>query len=136
MYSWLVGRIVRRSFAQFNEGNIDAILASFGEGARFVFPGDHSFAADTGDPDAISAWFTRFVALGPHFAIEDVLACGPPWNMRVAVRFDDRVGLASGRTYQNQGMQYLRMRWGKVQLDRIFLDTQALAAVDSELTGE
>lgn len=32
-------------------------------------------------------------------------------------------------------MQYLRMRWGRIQLDRIFLDTQALAAADSELTG-
>jgi ketosteroid isomerase-like protein len=109
--------------------------ARFAMTRGFVFPGDDSFAADTRDPDAIAAWFTRFVALGPHFEIKDGLACGPPWNMRVAVRFDDHITLASGEPYENQGMQYLRMRWGRIQLDRIFLDTQALAAADSELTG-
>jgi hypothetical protein len=64
-----------------------------------------------------------------------VLACGLPWSMRVAVRFDDRITLASREPYENQGMQYLRMRWGRIELDRIFLDTQALAAADPELTG-
>lgn len=57
----------------------------FASDAHFVFPGLHSFAADLTDPEQIRAWFERFVALGPHFEIADVIASGSPWNMRVAV---------------------------------------------------
>jgi ketosteroid isomerase-like protein len=107
----------------------------FASDAHFVFPGRHSFAADLRDPDQIQAWFERFVALGPHFEVTDVIASGPPWNMRVGVRFADRIALPDGRDYANQGMQYLRLRWGRIRLDRIFLDTQAIAEIDPLLTA-
>ncbi len=75
------------------------------------------------------------MALGPHFEIADVLVSGPPWNMRVGVRFADRIALPDGRNYENEGMQYLQLRWGRVRLDRIFLDTQVIADADPLLTA-
>jgi ketosteroid isomerase-like protein len=135
MFSWLVGRVVRRTFARLLAGEVDAVLAGFDPDARFVFPGEHSFAADLDDHESIRAWFTRFAGVGLTFVIEDVLVAGPPWNMRVAVRFTDRTKLADGSTYENHGVQYLRMRWGRIRLDQIYVDTQALAAVDRELSA-
>lgn len=105
----------------------------FAQDAHFFFPGRHSFAADLRDPGQIRAWFERFVALGPHFEIADVIVSGPPWNMRVGVRFADHFDLPNGTRYENEGMQYLRLRWGRIKLDRIFLDTQAVAAIDPML---
>jgi len=98
--------------------------------ARFFFPGRHSFAADLSQPAEIRAWFERFVALGPHVEISDVIVSGPPWSMRVGVRFADGITLPDGSHYANEGMQYLRLSWGRVRLDRIFLDTQAVADLD------
>jgi ketosteroid isomerase-like protein len=133
MYAWLVGMLVRRGFRKLNAGDVSGALAMFAPGARFLFPGRHSFAADLTDPDQIRAWFERFVALGPHFQVADVIVSGPPWDMRVGVRFADRIALPNGDHYHNEGMQYVRLRWGRVTLDRIFLDTQAVADIDPVL---
>jgi ketosteroid isomerase-like protein len=133
MYAWLVGMIVRRGFRKLNAGDVSGALQMFAPDAHFFFPGRHSFTADLRDHDQIQAWFDRFVALGPHFEIADVIASGPPWNMRVAVRFADRIEFANGNRYENEGMQYLRLRWGRIRLDRIFLDTQAVADIDRVL---
>ena len=134
MYAWLVGLLVRRGFRQLNAGEVSGALDTFASDAHFFFPGRHSFAADLRDPEQIRAWFERFVALGPHFEIADVIASGPPWNMRVGVRFSDRIALPDGGEYRNEGMQYVRLRWGRVWLDRVFLDTQAVADADPLLT--
>jgi ketosteroid isomerase-like protein len=135
MYAWLVGLLVRRGFRKLNAGDPSGALESFAADARFVFPGRHSWAADLSDPQQIRAWFERFVKLAPHFEIADVIASGPPWNMRVAVRFSDRIALPDGGEYRNEGMQYVRLRWGRVQLDRVFLDTQAVADADHTLAA-
>jgi ketosteroid isomerase-like protein len=130
MYAWLVGIAIRRGFRRLNAGDPSGALGRFAPDAHFFFPGRHSWAADLRDPDQIRAWFQRFVALCPHFEIADVIVSGPPWNMRVGVRFSDRIALSGGGEYRNEGMQYVRIRWGRVRLDRIFLDTQELAAAD------
>ena len=135
MYAWFVGLFVRRGFRKLNAGDLSGALDMFATDAHFLFPGRHSFAADLRDPERIQAWFERFVALGPHFEIADVIASGPPWNMRVAVRFSDRIALPDGAEYRNEGMQYVRLRWGRVRLDRIFLDTQTVADADPLLTA-
>jgi ketosteroid isomerase-like protein len=133
MYAWVVGVLVRRGFRKLNAGDPSGALAMFAPDAHFVFPGRHSFAGDLRDPDQIRVWFERFVALSPHVEIADVIASGPPWNMRVGVRFADRIALPNDEHYENEGMQYLRLRWGRVRLDRIFLDTQAVADLDALL---
>lgn len=135
MVSWVVGRLVRRGFRRLNAGDPSAVLAMFAPDARFVFPGRHSFATDADDPALVRAWFDRFVALGPHVDVIDVLASGTPWNLRVAVRFADRIERPGGVHYENEGMQYLRLRWGRVLLDELFLDTQAVADLDAQLAA-
>jgi ketosteroid isomerase-like protein len=135
MVSWLVGLLVRRGFRRLNAGDPSVALGMFAADARFIFPGRHSFAADVDDPAQVRAWFDRFVALQPHVDVIDVLACGPPWNLRVGVRFADHIERPNGVHYENEGMQYLRLRWGRVRLDQLFLDTQAVAAFDAQLAA-
>jgi hypothetical protein len=91
---------------------------------RFRFPGTSSFSADTATSEELTAWIVRFAALRPHYEILDVLVGGPPWNTRVAVRLRDRIG----DDYSNEGMQYLRMRWGKMIADEVFVDTERIVA--------
>jgi hypothetical protein len=52
-----------------------------------------------------------------------VLVSGPPWNMRVAWHLTDSIGAH----YTNEGIVYLRMSWGKVRSERVFLDTEAVS---------
>lgn len=135
MYSWIVGRAVRRLIARLNAGDKRAIMRTYADDARLVFPGDSSFAGDHRGKGELEPWFERFVGLGPTFVIHDVAVAGPPWNMRVFFRFSDRIAIPGGGEYRNEGMEYLRIRWGKTREQRVYLDTQKVADFDARLTA-
>jgi ketosteroid isomerase-like protein len=135
MYSWIVGRALRVLFARLNAGDLRLILRGFAPDAHLVFPGRSSFAGDHRGRREIGAWLERFVGLGPHFEIHDVAAAGPPWNMRVFFRFSDRIPIPGGGEYSNEGMEYVRMSWGRIREQRVYLDTEKVADFDSRLAA-
>ena len=67
----------------------------------------------------------------PPSTIHDVTAAGPPWNLRVAFRFSDRIG----DDYANEGVEYMRIKWGKLREQRVYLDTEKVAALDARLSA-
>jgi ketosteroid isomerase-like protein len=135
MYSWIVGRAVRWLTGRLNSGDKRTIMRTFADDAHLVFPGDSSFAGDHHGRGELDAWFERFFGLGPAFVIHDVAVAGPPWNMRVFFRFSDRIPIPGGGEYRNDGMEYLRIRWGKTREQRVYLDTQKVADLDARLAA-
>ncbi|MFL5910107.1 MAG: nuclear transport factor 2 family protein [Gaiellaceae bacterium] len=133
MVSRLVERVFRAVITRLNTGDPRPVVRLFANDARFVFPGESSFGGDHRGRAEIGAWFERFAALGPHFTIHDVTVAGPPWNMRAAVQFSDRIAVPGGNDYTNEGVIWLRMRWGRVLEDRTYLDTQRVASLDAQL---
>jgi ketosteroid isomerase-like protein len=134
MRRWLVHKVFGWMTARFAEGDCELVLKLMAEDARFVFPGTSSFAADITGKAGIDRWLRRFVAMHPTYQIVDVVVSGPPWNTRLGVTVRDRIG----DDYSNEAMHYLVMRWGKVCYDRVFLDTEAVAAFEQrhpELAG-
>lgn len=77
-----------------------------------------------------AAWFAQLFAAFPDFAIEPlaVVVAGPPWATVAASRFRVAATLPDGNAYANEGMQFLRIRFGKIVEDRIYEDTTKLAA--------
>ena len=133
MYSWIVGRALRALVDRLNAGDARALARTFADDAHLVFPGRSSFAGDHRGRRDIEAWLERFVALRPRFAVHDVAVAGPPWSMRVCFRFTDRIPIPDGGEYENEGMEYLRIRWGRVREQRVYLDTQKVADFDARL---
>jgi ketosteroid isomerase-like protein len=133
MYSWIVKQALRRLEKQLTAGEVDKLMAAFADDAVLVFPGDSSFGGEHRGKPAIRAWVERFVSLRPEFDIHEVGAAGPPWNMRIFFRFSDRIVAPDGFEYRNTGAEYLRMRFGKVVEQRVALDTQKVAELDSHL---
>lgn len=88
MLSWIVGRVFRALVGRLNAGDPRPIVRLFAEDARFVFPGESSFGGEHVGRAEIGAWFERFAALGPHFAIHDVTVAGPPWNTQKVAALD------------------------------------------------
>ena len=70
-----------------------------------------------------------------EFEVRDVVVAGSPCNIRLATRFTARVATADGRCFVNHGMQYARIRWGKVREDHIYPDTQLVAEALEHVTG-
>lgn len=133
MYSWIVGRVVGFLYEKVSTGDLRLPLLGLAKDARFVFPGSSSFGGELLGKPAIAAWMRRFASLRPEFAVEDVAAAGAPWNMRVFMRFRDRIVAPNGYVYENTGMEYIRIRGGLIREIRVHLDTEKVAAFDAQL---
>jgi hypothetical protein len=127
----LTRALIERVYRALRNGDPEPALRTFAARGRLRFPGEHSWRVDTSDPEERRAWFERFAAERPQLHARDVIVCGWPWRMSVCVVFDDALVDANGRTvYQNHGVQYLRLEWGRVVLDELALDTQRVARYD------
>ena len=132
MYKLIVKRIVRRAFARLSEGDYEPVVKQFGPQSRFLFAGDHALGGERRGQDAARDWFRQMLGLFPGIRIEpqDVVVNGWPWNTVVATHLFISATLPDGRPYRNEGMQLLRLRFGRVVEDLIFEDTLKL---DEEL---
>jgi len=128
MYSKAIGWYVRRQVGRFLAGDVEGTLRQFAPDAEFVFPGNNSFGGTRRGRQSIEAWLRRFVALKPEYNIHDVLVAGPPWNLRIAYRLSDRIG----EHYRNEGMVYMRLRGMRCVEERVYLDTERIAAWERE----
>ena len=133
MYSWIVGRVVRFLYGKVSTGDLRLPLMGMAKDARFVFPGSSSFSGEQRGKAAIESWLRRFAALRPDFTVRDVAVAGPPWNMRVFMRFSDRIIAPNGYVYENEGIESIAIRYGLIREIRVHLDTEKLTALDAEL---
>ncbi|MEP7187887.1 MAG: nuclear transport factor 2 family protein [Roseiflexaceae bacterium] len=129
MYHMIVKRQVRRGFRHLSAGDYEAVLRQFASKVQFTFAGNHALSGDRDSVEAVRQWFQSLYRFFPglRFEIHDVVVNGWPWNTVVATRFSIQASLRDGRLYRNAGMQYARLRWGRIVEDHIYEDTQTLA---------
>lgn len=128
MYGWMVKRLAASAFQGLRDGDARFATALLADDVRFQFPGRHPFAARYASKADSRLWLRRFAHFRPDFEIHDVIAGGPPWNIRACIYFTDRIGDPTDETaYVNEGVCFLRIRNGQVVEERVFLDTQAVA---------
>ena len=127
VYAWLIGRMIRTGYAQAVTGQLKMLMALAADDVEFVFPGRNSFAGKLRGKSELTTWMSRFASLRPDFRIHDVVVSGPPWNMRVAVRFSDAID----DDYRNEGVEYLRLRRGRLRSIEVFADTERISAWES-----
>jgi len=138
MYAMIVERIVRRAFQSLNRGEIEPVVAQFHPEGVLRFPGKDGLEAECRGLAEVRAWFQRFRTLFPNlrFEIHEVAVHGLPWNTRVFTRFTDRIPFTDGSEVVNHGVQYLRLSWGRVREDVIYVDTQTVARARMLATRE
>jgi ketosteroid isomerase-like protein len=133
MYSWLIKRILMFLYQKVSEGDLRLPLLGLADDARFVFPGTSSFGGEQRGKPAIAAWMRRFASLRPEFIVQDAAAAGPPWNMRISMRFRDRIVAPNGYVYENAGMEYIRIERGLIREVHVHLDTEKVATFDAQI---
>jgi ketosteroid isomerase-like protein len=129
MYKFFVKRKVRKALAALSAGDADGIVQQFRPQSRFMFAGEHALGVDLRGPEAVRRWFGEMHRRFPGIQIVpvDVVVNGWPWNTTVATHLVITAPRAGGRTYRNEGMQLLRLSWGRIVEDLIFEDTQRIA---------
>ena len=135
MYHWLVDKQVRRVMARSRAGDMAPTLALWADDPHFEFPGESSWSADLHAKDEIAAWYERFASAGLQIHPEEVLVKGWPWRTTACVHFTDHAKGPTGEVvYENRGVLFVRMRWGKITYGTVYEDTQKVAAFDDYLT--
>lgn len=124
MYAFFADKVMRRIYGDITKGSLRFAEVLTADDVIFIFPGDSTFGGTFRGKAELIAWLRRFASLRPHIDVLDVTASGPPWNMRVAVRFDDAIG----DDYRNQVVEMLWIRWGKLRRLEAFLDTARISA--------
>jgi ketosteroid isomerase-like protein len=129
LYAWIVRRRVRAGFRALSEARPEATLRQFAPGVLFCFAGEHALGGERRGITEVRAWFARLYEVFPGimFEVGQVLVAGGPWDTRVATRFTVSAPRPDGSRYANEGVQLLRLRWGRVVEDRLYEDTQLLA---------
>jgi ketosteroid isomerase-like protein len=133
MYSWIIGRIVRLLYGKVSDGDLRLPLLGVANDACLYFPGTSSFGGEQRGKSAIERWLRRFASLQPEFIVDDAAAAGPPWNIRILMRFHDRIVTRNGYVYENAGMEYIRVKGGLIREIRVHLDTEKVAELDAQL---
>ena len=129
MYHAMVRGLMRRGFAEMNRTKDAApIVAQFADDAVFAFVGESRFGGERRGRPAIAAWFAELFANFPDFRLTPlaIVVSGPPWATTVATRFRVEATLPDGTPYRNEGMQFVRVRFGRILEDRIYEDTVKL----------
>ncbi len=133
MYSRLVTRLMGFVYEKVSKGELRLPLLGVAKDACLFFPGESSFGGEHRGKPAIEAWMRRFASLRPEFRVHDGTAAGPPWNMRIFMRFSDRIVAPNGYVYENEGMEFIVLRRGLIREIRVHLDTEKVAALDAQL---
>lgn len=133
MYSWLITKLVALIYRKVSRGELSLPLLGMAKDACLIFPGSNSFSGEHRGKPAIEAWMKRFASLHPEFTVHGAAAAGTPWNLRVYMRFTDRIVAPDGFVYENHGVEYLSVRFGLVREIRVYLDTEKVTALDAHL---
>jgi ketosteroid isomerase-like protein len=129
MYKTIVKQQVRSMYTALNGGNYHPLLNSFDREFAYTFVGDeHPLAGTRRSREAMREQFERILRLFPgiQFGVRDVIVNGGPWNTRIGISIGVSAGLQDGSPYENDIVQLLHMRWGRVDRVRTVIDTGRL----------
>lgn len=116
LFHQIVERKVCGNFAELSAGNYEYVLSQMATNFDHFFSGRHPLGGRRHSVNAMRRWFERLYAINRNlrFKVLNVAVSGTLWNTNVVVEWIDRATLANGDSYENQGVHFVRMRWGKV----------------------
>jgi ketosteroid isomerase-like protein len=126
MIRYFTERKLRAIFAAISAGNFWPMIDTLARDFSYRFEGDSPIGGVRTSRGSMQLWWERMYRLFPGFSIEvrDVAVAGWPWGMRIHTRLEFRMPMPDGTLYRNDVMQFMRMRWGKVDEVHTLEDTQ------------
>jgi ketosteroid isomerase-like protein len=142
MYHRIVKRRVRALFDRINAGDWKAMTESLAPGFSYRFVGDTPLGGIRNTRASMELWWQRLFRLLPaaQFYPQAIVSEGWPWNTTVVthVRVSGVVPAASGKEtepYENEFMQMLTLKWGRITRILTIEDTLRLAGLMPRLAA-
>jgi ketosteroid isomerase-like protein len=136
MYHFIVKRRIRALFAEANRGNFQAIIDALATNFTYRFIGDTPLGGTRTKASSMKLWFERIYRLVPDAKLHPqmIVVEGPPWNTRIMtyVKFNGTLppeGQHPGKPYENEVMQLLSLKWGRIHSVLTIEDTLRFANI-------
>jgi len=128
MYHSIVKSKLQAAFAGLNAGRIEAITDLLATDADHTFIGSHALSGTRRTPEAIHCWYERLLRLLPDisFTLREIDVQGPPWHTLATVEWTETNSGTDGVRTSADGVNVIRIRWGKVTSVHIYTDTVKL----------
>jgi ketosteroid isomerase-like protein len=131
MYKTIVRQRIRGLFTKANEGNWQAIIDALSTNFTYRFVGDTPLGGTRHKKTSMQEWFRRIYRLVPDAKLipQEIVVEGTPWNTRVMTYVKFRGTLpevdgSKGTPYENEVMQLMHLKWGRVESVLTLEDTQ------------
>ena len=131
MYKTFVKRRIRFLFAEANRGNWQAIIDSLADPFTYRFVGDTPLGGTRNKTASMQEWFKRIYKLVPDAKLtpQRIVVEGMPWNTHIMtyVKFNGTLPSddgANGAPYENEVMQLMNLKWGRITSVLTIEDTQ------------
>jgi ketosteroid isomerase-like protein len=142
MYKMIVRAKLRRLYAGVATGNWQSIVDNLADTFVYRFIGDTPLGGTRRTKAAMAAWWTRILTLcpGARLTPQRILVEGWPWHTTVMtyVHFDAMIpgpGGVGRVPYQNEVMQLMTLRWGRLTAILTIEDTQRFARILPDLAA-
>jgi ketosteroid isomerase-like protein len=135
MYRTIVRRRVSELFSEANRGNWNAIVDGLADTFTYRFIGDTPLGGTRTTKPKMRAWFERLYRLfpGSQFHPQTIIVEGPPWNTQVMtyvkIRMTKPLLADETHLYENEFMQLITIKWGKMTSVLTIEDTLRFANV-------
>lgn len=129
MYRAIVRRRVSNIYSEINRGNWQSMIDGLADDFVYRFVGDTPLGGTRRTRRAMTLWWQRLFTLfpGSQFSPQAIVVEGPPWNTRVMthVKITGVVPSANDtqRSYENEFMQLMTLRWGRINSITTLEDT-------------
>lgn len=137
MYRTIVAAQVLKAWRHVQARDHMYVVNGFANEFTYRFVGDHALGGVRTTKGSMDRWFRRVFALvgDCRFEVDDVLVKGWPWRTRAVVLLRV-VGELAGEAYENDVVQTIDIRWGKITAVTTLEDTQKLERTLARLAAE
>ena len=130
IYHNYVKKLVRSNFKSIEEHRPEEIMSGISDiTLEHTFAGDNSLGGTRHDKESVLRWFKRVNIVLPElkFEVTDIQVKGGPANTLVIARWTATCQLLNGEPYENKGVHFITLKWGKAVKFDVYENTKVVS---------
>ena len=130
IYHNYVRKLVRSNFKSIEEHRPEEIMSGISDiTLEHTFAGDNSLSGTRHDKESVLRWFKRVNIVLPDlkFEMTDIQVKGGPANTLVIARWTATCHLLNGEPYENKGVHFITLKWGKAVKFDVYENTKVVS---------